>query len=127
MPPTYTSAFNGDSSGFVFQWRQFIERKVCVSDWLKWQKLRQDIFLTQNIMFLGIMPRPVVILMKTLYDRKITTLENGPTPASFSFIFSLFKQTIQFLQQINVKKCHVHPVSGAGIQTHDLWRVSLLL
>ena len=25
--------------------------------------------------------------------------------ASFSFIFSLFKQTIQFLQQINVKKC----------------------
>ena len=28
---------------------------------------------------------------------------NGPTPASFSFIFGLFKQTIQFLQQINVK------------------------
>ena len=26
----------------------------------------------------------------------------GPTPASFSFIFSLFKQTIQFLQQMNV-------------------------
>ena len=51
---------------------------------------------------------------------------NGPTPASFLFIFGLFKQTIQFLQQINVKKCHVHPVSGAGIQTHDLWNVSLL-
>ena len=30
---------------------------------------------------------------------------NGPTSASFSFIFGLFKQTIQFLQQINVKKC----------------------
>ena len=29
----------------------------------------------------------------------------GPTPASFLFIFGLFKQTIQFLQQINVKKC----------------------
>ena len=28
---------------------------------------------------------------------------NGPTPASFSFVFGLFKQTIQFLQQINVK------------------------
>ena len=27
---------------------------------------------------------------------------NGPTPASFSFIFGLFKQTLQFLQQINV-------------------------
>ena len=24
----------------------------------------------------------------------------------FSFIFGLFKQTIQFLQQINLKKCH---------------------
>ena len=31
--------------------------------------------------------------------------KNGPTPASFSFIFGLFKQTIQFLQQIYVKKC----------------------
>ena len=28
-----------------------------------------------------------------------------PTPASFLFIFGLFKQTLQFLQQINVKKC----------------------
>ena len=31
---------------------------------------------------------------------------------SFSFIFGLFKQTIQFLQQFNVK--NVHPLSGAG-------------
>ena len=52
--------------------------------------------------------------------------KNGPTPASFTFIFALFKQTIQVLQQINVKKCHVHPVSSAGIQTHDLWNMSLL-
>ena len=29
---------------------------------------------------------------------------NGPTPASFLFIFGLFKQTTQFLQQINVTK-----------------------
>ena len=36
-------------------------------------------------------------------------------------LFSVFfKQTIQFFQQINVKKCHVHPVSGAGIRTYDL-------
>ena len=28
---------------------------------------------------------------------------NGPTSASFSFIFGLFNQTIQFFQQINVK------------------------
>jgi len=41
---------------------------------------------------------------------------NGPTPASFSFIFGLFKQTTpQFLQQIKVKKFHLHPVFGMGI------------
>ena len=48
-------------------------------------------------------------------------------PGLFLFIFGLFKQTIQFLQQINVTKCHVHPVSGAGIRTQDVWNVSLLL
>ena len=30
---------------------------------------------------------------------------NGPTPASFPFIVGLFKQSIQFVQQINLKKC----------------------
>ena len=32
-------------------------------------------------------------------------LKNGPYTASFLFIFGLFKQTVQFLQQIFVKKC----------------------
>ena len=55
-------------------------------------------------------------------------LNNGPIPASFSFIFGLFKPTsFQFLQQINVKKCHVHPVYNARIRTHDLWNMSLLI
>ena len=31
--------------------------------------------------------------------------KNWPAPASYSFIFGLFKQTIQFLQQIFMKKC----------------------
>ena len=30
---------------------------------------------------------------------------NGPIPASFSIIFCLFKQILQFLQQLYVKKC----------------------
>ena len=38
------------------------------------------------------------IIIKGVFFKK-----NGPTPASFSFIFGLFKQTLQFLQQINVK------------------------
>ena len=38
--------------------------------------------------------------------------------------FHLFKQTLQFLQQINGK--NVHPVNGAGIRTHNLRNMSLL-
>ena len=46
-------------------------------------------------------------------------------PASSPFIFGLFKQTLQFLQQIIVKKCkNVHPEYGAGIRTHNLWDMS---
>ena len=40
--------------------------------------------------------------MKNIYIN-IVILKIGPTPASFLFIFGLFKQTIQFLQQMNVK------------------------
>ena len=43
----------------------------------------------------------------------------------FLFIFGLFKQTIQNLQQINVK--NDHPVSSDRIQTHDIVIMSLLL
>ena len=50
------------------------------------------------------------------------TFKNGPSSASFSFIFSLFKQKIQMLHQINVK--NVHPASGAGIRTHSLLNMS---
>ena len=32
----------------------------------------------------------------------VTFLKNGPIPASFSFIFHLFKQTLQILQQIGM-------------------------
>ena len=42
---------------------------------------------------------------------KFLFFKNGPTPASFSFIFGLFKQTLQFLQYVE----NVHPVYGAGI------------
>ena len=48
---------------------------------------------------------------------------NGPTLASFSFIFSLFKQTLQFYNKYMWK--NVHPLNCAGIRTHDLRIVSL--
>ena len=45
--------------------------------------------------------------------------KNSPTPASYSFIFGLFKQTIQYLQQINEK--NVHPVYGLGFKPMTFW------
>ena len=57
---------------------------------------------------------------------KVSFLTNTPYPASFLFIFRLFNETIQFLQQINVKNVHVHPVYGAGIRNHDLLNMSRL-
>ena len=45
-------------------------------------------------------------------------------PSLFLFIFDLFKQTLQFLQQIYVK--NMHPVYGARMQTHDLTKMSHL-
>ena len=52
----------------------------------------------------------------------ILFLKNGPSSNSFSFIFSLFKQTIQILQQIDL-----HPVYITRILTRDLLFMSLLL
>ena len=63
--------------------------------------------------------------MKVVATFTKISYKNGPTPASFSFISGLFKQTLlQFLQQINVK--NVRPVSGAGIWTQNLLITSLL-
>ena len=45
-------------------------------------------------------------------------LEKMDQPRPLFVFFGLFKQTIDFLQQINVK--NVHPVYGAGIRTHNL-------
>ena len=42
----------------------------------------------------------------------------------FLIYFCLFKQTIQFFQQINV--INGHRVYCTGIRTHDLWNTSLL-
>ena len=50
---------------------------------------------------------------------------NGPTTASifvYFCLFSLFNQTLQILQQINVK--NVHPVYGARSRTHDFQNMS---
>ena len=42
----------------------------------------------------------------------------------FFIYFHLFQHTLPFLQQINVK--NAHPVDGAVIRTHNLWKMSLL-
>ena len=55
--------------------------------------------------------------------RFISILKMG-NPGLFFAYFRLFKQKLQFLQQINVK--NVHPVYGAGIGTHDLRNMRFL-
>ena len=52
--------------------------------------------------------------------------KNGPPPASFSFIFGPSQTNNTIFTTNQREKRIVHPVSGAGIQTHDLWNVSLL-
>ena len=53
-------------------------------------------------------------------------LSKWSNPGLFPFIFGPFKQTIQFLQQLNVQKCHVYPVYSERIWTHDLSNISHL-
>ena len=45
-------------------------------------------------------------------------IKSVPAPLPL-FHFFRFKQTIPFLQQINLK--NIHPVASTGNQTHDLW------
>ena len=59
-----------------------------------------------------------------LYRNEQFFLKKRVIPSLFFIYFRLLKQTLQFLQQINVK--NVHPVYGAGIRTHDLLNMSLL-
>ena len=100
---------------------------ILVFDILLWVELtyfllpEQDTFWVAKSNFLNKVSQWFIRSCGRLRDPKnfMTFLKNGPTPASFSFIFRLFKQTsIQIIQQINVK--NVYPVYGTGIQTHGL-------
>ena len=64
---------------------------------------------------------PIRSNIRYLMYQVLTCFLNGPSPASFSFI-QYFQTNI-----FTTNKCkNVHPVYGAGIETHDLWNVSLL-
>ena len=65
-------------------------------------------------------PNLVTLLNAYVLEKNVFKWAN---PGLFLFYFCLFKQTLQFLQQINVK--NVHPVSGTRIQTHNLLITSL--
>ena len=55
----------------------------------------------------------------------LTFFKKWANPGLFFVFLGLFEQTLlQFLQQINVK--NIHPVSGAGIRTHNPLITSLL-
>ena len=49
---------------------------------------------------------------------------HGPSAASLAFIYGFSNQNYNFYNILMWK--NVHPVSGAGIQTHNLSNVTLL-
>ena len=57
-------------------------------------------------------------------DQMLKYLKNGPSPASFSFIFVFCNNSTIFTT--NKCKKNVHPVYSAEIRTHYLWNMSLL-
>ena len=70
-------------------------------------------FLIQHLVTVPLLPFPG--LRHFSHENFVPLFLNGPTPATFLFIFGLFKQTsLQFLQQIYVKKC------PSSIQCWDL-------
>ena len=71
--------------------------------------LYKHLHVTMDLRLFGDVPR-----LKHWWE----SLKNGPSPASFSFIFVFSNKHHNFLQQIHVK--NVHPVYGAEIWTHDL-------
>ena len=54
---------------------------------------------------------------KIYFELNIVLFKKWAIPGLFFVFFRIFKQTLQFLQQIHVK--NVHPVNGAGIRTHN--------
>ena len=51
---------------------------------------------------------------------------NWANPGLFFVYFRSFQTNNTIFTTNECEKRHVHPVSGAGIRTHDLWNVSLL-
>ena len=47
-------------------------------------------------------------------------------PRPLFHLFSPFQTNITILKTNKWEKCNVHPVYGAGIQTHNLWNMRLV-
>ena len=58
-----------------------------------------------------------VLLKRFILSLTLCFFKKWAIPGLFFVYFRIFKQTLQFLQQIHVK--NVHPVNGAGIRTHN--------
>ena len=99
-------------------------RLVLVPNYLRcwlWRKADQTLSLF-DLLLLLLLDFLLFWLFRSLY---LSTFFKMGHPWPLFHFFGLFKQTVQILQQINVKS--VHLVSGAGIRTHNLLILSLLL
>ena len=66
-------------------------------------------------------------LKKCHYCISIVSFLNWANPGLFFvYLWSFQADIITIFTPDQCEKCHVHTVYGTGIQTHDLWNVSLL-
>ena len=92
-----TESTKAKMSGKTFHQILCDDRSTCIQNYSTW---------------VGIVKQKLTNTFSTQYKGEVQKqwqaghVNNGPSAASSSFIFGLFKQTsIQFLQQINVEKC----------------------
>ena len=79
------------------------------------------VFKLNSVNSLSIISCCLSVPIHSLSFRRI--IKKWTIPGLFFVYFCLFKQTITFSQQIIVK--NAHPVYGPGIQTPNLWNMSL--
>ena len=85
--------------------------------------MKQEVRFT---VILSLTKKVSVRMLGWVKSEKIGFFKKWTIPDLFFVYFRPFKQTLQFLQQIYVKKCYDHPEYGTGIQTHNLRNTSLL-
>ena len=115
---SHSQPLSGPSIPEKFQGRTFLCKKSltnCV------EQIFTEIMITISFLVVTKLHLPMTWKMSKLtLEALCTKCLNGPLPVSFSFYSVIFKQTVQFLQQITMN------VNNTGIRTHEPLTMTLL-